>query len=160
MTMTASELVEEIQSSYEGELAEAEARSEVDAWVGVAPQEIQKIIRHLRDTHAPVHLSTITGVDLGESIGVIYHCVAKGVSLNVHTAVPKGDDRIESITPVLPAAILYEREVHDLLGVEFVGHPDMRRLILPEEWPEDDHPLRQDDADPAQGGKESEEESA
>lgn len=155
--MTASELVEQIRSSYEGELAEAEARSEVDAWVGVAPQEIQKMISHLRDAHAPVHLSTITGVDLGESIGIIYHCVAEGVSLNVHTAVPKGDDSIESITPVLPAAILYEREVRDLLGVEFVGHPDMRRLILPEEWPEDDHPLRRDAADESE---ESEEESA
>lgn len=155
--MTASELVEQIQRSFEGELAEAEARSEVDAWVGVAPQDIQKMMTHLRDAHAPMHLSTITGVDLGEAIGVIYHCAAEGVSLNVHTAVPKEDDQVDSITPVLPAAILYEREVHDLLGVEFVGHPDMRRLILPEEWPEDDHPLRREAADETE---ESEEEGA
>jgi len=156
MPLTASELVEQIQSGYEGELTEAETGSEVDVWVGVPPQDIQKIMGHLEEAHPPAHLSTITGIDVGECIGIIYHFAVEGCQLNVRCLVPKGEDRIDSITPVVPAAVLYEREVHDLLGVEFVGHPDMRRLILPEEWPEEDHPLRRDVAE----DEESEEEGA
>jgi len=45
---------------------------------------------------------------------------------------------------LVPGAILYEREVHDLLGVVFDGHPDLSRLILPEDWPEDVYPLRKE----------------
>jgi Ni,Fe-hydrogenase III component G len=144
MSVTASELVEHIKGNYEGELTEAEARPDGQAWVGVPHRDIRQLMGHLKQAHAPLHLSTITGVDLGESIGIIYHCAAESVSLNVHTAVPKQEDHVDSITPVLPAAVLYEREVRDLLGVEFDGHPDMRRLILPDGWPEDDHPLRRD----------------
>jgi membrane-bound hydrogenase subunit beta len=156
MTMTASELVEQIKGDYRGQLTEAEVRSDGQVWVGVPREDIRQLMEHLKQAHAPLHLSTITGIDLGESIGILYHCAAEGVSLNVHTAVPKQEDRIDSVTPVLPAAVLYEREVRDLLGVEFDGHPDMRRLILPEQWPEHDHPLRRD----AREREESEDEGA
>lgn len=157
MSVTAAELVEQIQNDYDGELTEAEATSETAAWVGVPPQDIQRIMQHLKEAHAPAHLSTITGMDVGDAIAIIYHFAAERVSLNVRALVSKADDRIDSITPVVPAAILYEREISDLLGVEFVGHPDPRRLILPEEWPEGDHPLRREEA---ADDEESEEEGA
>ena len=156
MSVTASELVEQVRRDYDGELTEAGAASDRDAWVGVPPGDIQAVMRHLMEKHAPAHLSTITGLDLGESVGIIYHYAVEGVALNVRAVVPKEEGRIDTITPVAPAAILYEREVFDLLGIEFVGHPDPRRLILPEEWPEDDHPLRRDAAE----DEESEEDGA
>lgn len=152
--MTASELVEQIQSEYEGELTEAEARSDVDAWVGVPPADVQQMARYIMGTWAPVHLSTISGVDNGREIEVLYHFVTEGVSLNLRAAVPKGDERIDTITPVVPAAILYEREIMDMFGVEIVGHPDPRRLILPEDWPEGDYPLRRDDVLEEEEGEE------
>ncbi len=152
--MTASELVEQIQSEYEGELTEAEARSDVDAWVGVPPADVQQMARYIMETWAPVHLSTISGVDNGREIEVLYHFATEGVSLNLRAAVPKGDDRIDTITPIVPAAILYEREIMDMFGVEIVGHPDPRRLILPEDWPEGDYPLRRDDVLEEEEGEE------
>jgi len=152
--VTASELVEQIQSEYEGELTEAEARSDVDAWVGVPPADVQQMARYIMETWAPVHLSTISGVDNGREIEVLYHFATEGVSLNLRAAVPKGDDRIDTITPIVPAAILYEREIMDMFGVEIVGHPDPRRLILPEDWPEGDYPLRRDDVLEEEEGEE------
>ena len=143
--MTASELVESIQGGYQGELVEAAAPSEIDAWVGVPPESVTEMSRYLRDTYPPLHLSTITGLDAGDAIEIIYHFVTEGVGLNLRASVPKSGDSIDSITPIIPAAVLYEREVTDLLGVTFTGHPDPRRLILPEDWPEGQHPLRKDE---------------
>jgi NADH-quinone oxidoreductase subunit C len=48
------------------------------------------------------------------------------------------------VVSLLPGAVLYEREVHDLLGVVFDGHPSLERLILPDDWPEGVYPLRKD----------------
>ena len=52
------------------------------------------------------------------------------------------DPSIDSITPVWPSANFYEREVWDLFGVRFHGHPSLRRIMMPEEW--QGHPLRKD----------------
>lgn len=145
IAVTATELIEQVQQQYEGELLEAHASSEVDAWLGVAPADIQAMARFIMEAWAPVHLSTITGVDNGREIEVLYHFVVDGCALNVRAAVPKGVDQIDTIVPVVPAAIMYEREVMDMFGVVMVGHPDPRRLTLPEDWPQGDYPLRKDD---------------
>ncbi len=143
--MTASELVAHIQNGYDGELTEATSPTDIDAWMNVAASDVVKLATYLRDAYPPLLLSTITGSDRGEAIDVIYHFATEGVSLSVRCVLAKGGDNgdlIDSVTPTLPAAILYEREVADLLGIEFVGHPDPRRLLLPEDAPEDEHPLR------------------
>lgn len=148
IAVTATELIEQVQQEYEGELLEARASSEVDAWLGVPPADVQAMARFIMEAWPPVHLSTITGVDNGKEIELLYHFVAAGCALNLRAAVPKGVDQIDTIVPVVPAAIMYEREVMDMFGVVMVGHPDPRRLTLPEDWPQGDYPLRKDDVVP------------
>ncbi len=62
----------------------------------------------------------------------------------LRTKLPHYSPSINSITPLIPAANWIEREVRDLLGIEFEGHPDPRRLVLPDDWPEGVHPLRKE----------------
>ncbi len=153
--MTAAEVVQRIQEDYEGELTEANARSEAEAWIGVPAADVQSIARFIVDTWHPVFLSTITGNDRGEEIDVIYHFVLDAVGLNLRASVSKSVDEIDTITEDVPAAILYEREINDMFGLTINGHPDPRRLVLPEDWPEGDYPLRRTDS----GDEEEEEEN-
>jgi len=60
--------------------------------------------------------------------------------LRVKVGVADGDARVPSVTPLFPAANFHEREVFDLFGISFDGHPDLRRILLPEGW--EGHPLR------------------
>ena len=62
--------------------------------------------------------------------------------LRVKVRVPDNDPRISSVVSVFPAAGWPEREVFDLFGILFDGHPDMRRILMPEDW--EGHPLRKD----------------
>ncbi len=64
--------------------------------------------------------------------------------LGVRTYLKENDNSFSSVTPKLPGANWYEREVYDLLGLEPKGHPDLRRLILPDDWPDGVYPLRRD----------------
>jgi NADH-quinone oxidoreductase subunit C len=75
---------------------------------------------------------------------VIYHILSHSMKARVRLAVPVEtiDPEIDSITPVWPSADFYEREVFDLFGVRFGGHPNLRRIMMPDEWK--GHPLRKD----------------
>ncbi|MGB6904951.1 MAG: NADH-quinone oxidoreductase subunit C, partial [Acidobacteriaceae bacterium] len=75
---------------------------------------------------------------------VTYHILSHQLKerVRLHVMVESLDPSVDSIVPVWPAANFYEREVWDLFGVRFNGHPGLRRIMMPEEW--DGHPLRKD----------------
>ena len=82
----------------------------------------------MRDLGA--RLATMTAVPLdGGETAIIYHYLAGRVAVNVKSETRNG--AIPSIVPSTPAASRIEREIHDLYAVEFVGHPDLSRLIRP-----------------------------
>jgi NADH-quinone oxidoreductase subunit C len=62
--------------------------------------------------------------------------------LRIKVPVPAADPTAPSITPVYPGANFYEREAYDLFGIVFSGHPDLSRILLPDDW--EGHPLRKD----------------
>lgn len=62
--------------------------------------------------------------------------------LRIRVEVPGDNPRIPSITGVFPGANFYERETYDLLGILFEAHPDLTRIVLPDDW--EGHPLRKD----------------
>jgi Ni,Fe-hydrogenase III large subunit/NADH:ubiquinone oxidoreductase subunit C len=98
----------------------------------------------LLERFASTTISTITGIDLGEDIELNYHLWCGNAEVTVKTRLPKTKPQVETVTDIMPGASLYEREVFELLGVRFLGHPDLRRLLLPDSWPEGQYPLRKD----------------
>jgi Ni,Fe-hydrogenase III component G len=91
-------------------------------------------------------LSIATGIDTRDGMEIIYHFSydEAGTYYNIKTLIPKDDLKIKSLTHFLPAANWIEREMHELLGIDFVGHPNLKPLLTAETWPTDLHPLRRD----------------
>lgn len=100
-------------------------------------------------------LAEMTAVDVWPReprFEVVYHFVSLGPSaiaeappparLRLKVRVPGTDPAVATISPVYPNANWYEREVWDLFGVTFTGHPDLRRILMPEDW--EGHPARKD----------------
>ena len=91
-------------------------------------------------------LGTATGVDVRDGIDILYHwCFEpQGAVVTLKVLAARPTLEVESIANVVPAANWIEREMHDLLGANFRNHPDMRRLLLDDSWPEGVHPLRKE----------------
>lgn len=68
--------------------------------------------------------------------------MAAGERIVVSTRVPYDDPTVPTITDVFAGANFYEREAYDLVGIDFPGHPDLTRILLPDDW--EGHPLRKD----------------
>ena len=94
-------------------------------------------------------LATATGIDTRDGIEILYHFShdEAGTFYTIKTIVPKDDLKIRSLADFLPAANWIEREIHELIGVDFTGHPNLVPLLTAETWPSELHPLRRDYAD-------------
>ena len=117
------------------------------AWVEVRPEDLLLVARWLRDD--PMHdfrqLTSLTAVDHMTRFEVVYHLLSlhKNQCATIKTAVTDREaPEIDSVVPVWYGAILQEREVYDLFGIRFRGHPDLRRIFLWEGY--SGWPLRKD----------------
>jgi NADH-quinone oxidoreductase subunit C len=146
---TQSSTVETVQHTFPQAVVEAvEYRGEHT--LVLKPEHLLAVCTFLRDSLQYSMLETVTAVDWPERLprfDVVYHLlsipnqcfirlkVRVGARSEEHPALP-------SVTTVWPGANWYEREVYDLFGLIFTGHPDLRRILMPNNWTT--HPLRKD----------------
>jgi len=90
--------------------------------------------------------NTISGVDLIHSLALVYHFIfdSDGLVVSLKLNVPTDSPEVDTISDIIPAAAFIEREVHDLFGVKFRGHPNLKKWIIADDWPEGVYPLRKD----------------
>jgi len=113
----------------------------------IAPGKISSICGFLKYDQKFVRLSTVTAVDRYPQeprFEVVYHLhsVERHKRVRLKCRVRGEDPILESVTPVWRGADWYEREVFDMFGIRFLGHPDLRRILMPDDW--EGHPLRKD----------------
>ncbi len=126
-----------------------------DTTIVLKPENLVTVARYLRDTPGLVYnfLSDISDVDYWEPggiwqrpgrYGLTYHLLSmlyrRRLTLKVY--LQEEDPSVESVISIWPAANWLEREIMDLMGIDFKGNPDKRRLMMPEDW--QGHPHRRD----------------
>jgi NADH-quinone oxidoreductase subunit C len=119
--------------------------------VDVRRERIGEILRFLRDDPSTLCdcLTDLCGVDhldrgATERFAVIYHLFSfpRRHRIRIRAWIPEADPEIDTATALWPAADWAEREAFDLYGIRFRGHPDLRRILLPDDY--EGHPLRKD----------------
>ncbi|MFN8545120.1 MAG: NADH-quinone oxidoreductase subunit C [Candidatus Binatia bacterium] len=149
--LDASQLHAQLRSRF-GEAIGDLAGTGRDAGVTVAAASIADVCRFLRDDPALRFdcLSNQSGVDYPKRdvIQVVYHLFSYPHRhwLVLKVDAPRDNPVVPTVSGVWSHANWEEREIFDLLGVTFEGHPDLRRILMPEDWP--GHPLRKDFVEP------------
>jgi NADH-quinone oxidoreductase subunit C len=115
--------------------------------IEIAPAKIVSVCGFLKYDIGFVRLSTVTGIDWYPAeprFEVVYHLhsLDRNERLRLKCRLPGAAPEIDSVTEVWRGANWFERETFDLFGVCFRNHPDLRRIMLPEDW--EGHPLRKD----------------
>jgi NADH:ubiquinone oxidoreductase subunit C len=90
--------------------------------------------------------NTTTGIDARDHMEMLYHFTfdREDLIVSFRLKLPKPNPEVDSLALLFEGANWNERETFELLGIKFRGHPDLRRLLLPEDWPDGIYPLRQD----------------
>ncbi|MFX1284922.1 MAG: NADH-quinone oxidoreductase subunit C [Promethearchaeota archaeon] len=121
----------------------------LDLYVTVQPESLIKVIKQLKEKYNVTHLLTIITQDQTDSYNLLYPFSInlrnqKSGKLILDLKLDKNDPKISSIVTEIPGAILYEREVYDMMGITFLNHPGLQRLLTPDSLPNYIYPLRKD----------------
>ncbi len=145
--MEINEIYNKLKSVFGEGIGELKTDLPVRPFFFADASKIDAVALFLRDEESMQfdNLSCLSGVDYDkDNLAVVYHLCsyALGHQLVVKCLVPKSDPKIKSVSDVWAAAEWHEREAFDLVGMIFEGNPDLRRILLPEDW--EGHPLRKD----------------
>ncbi|ABO50561.1 NADH dehydrogenase subunit C [Desulforamulus reducens MI-1] len=110
----------------------------------VPVESLMLFMRDLKEIYGFNYLTNVTGADYLEYLEVVYNLCIIGhpEMLHVKTRLDRNNPEVPSMVPIWGGAIWQEREVFDLLGIVFTDHPDLRRILLADDW--EGHPLRRD----------------
>ncbi len=119
-------------------------------FIQIVPEKIEEVILYMQEKHDMWQFSTLSGRDTGDDLQAVFHffLTEKKIGISFRINVPRSKPEYPSITHLVPGAEFVENELRELFGVVPVGHPNVRRIELPENWPKDEFPLRKDWTDP------------
>jgi len=149
--MDVAEIHRELREKF-GNAVSAELKLGDWSSCDIEPTRIAEVCRYLRDApHLRFDcLSNLSAVDrkADDRIEVYYHLLSYqcGHRLVLRAAASRPDPVLPTVSHLWPIANWLEREAFDLMGVQFPGHPDLRRILMPEDWV--GHPLRKDFVEP------------
>jgi NADH:ubiquinone oxidoreductase subunit C len=116
-------------------------------YFSIAKEDIFETVKFLFK-ELGLRFSTASGVDTPQGLEILYHFSfdQTGEIYSIRVLIEdKKHPEIEAITPIFPGAEWSEREIWEMLGVNFKGHPNLKRLLLADDWPEGNYPLRRKD---------------
>lgn len=143
--MTKEDILSEIKNGLGDHIVEFHEKSPRRYYVEVKPEALPDATRLIfRELGARFQIAS--GVDTPSCIEILYHWAfdQNDFLVVIRTKLDRENPEIESVAPICVATEWIEREMWELLGINFKGHPDMRHLLLVDDWPEGKYPLRRD----------------
>jgi len=143
--MTRAEILDNIKNRFSDKNAKFFEKSRKRVYIDIERKDLSEFIKCVF-TDLGARFNIASAVDTPKAIEILYHFTFDKVNLmvSIRAYLDKNDPHIHSITSIVKGSEWIEREMHELLGVEFDGHDDIQPLLLPEGWPKDKHPLRRD----------------
>jgi NADH-quinone oxidoreductase subunit C len=149
IVISMDELATRLGEAFPGELSDIRIQDPDTVIAQVEPAVLRGVARRLHDLPqiAFDSLTLISTVDYGRHFDLVYHLYSFAANryLELHVRLPRGKAVVDTISDVWPSANWYEREAWDMMGIRFLGHPDLRRILLKDDWI--GHPLRKDYVD-------------
>lgn len=142
---TREEILKDIKTRFKDDIIDFFDKSPKRVYIEIKPESIIRIGSYIfKDLEARFNIAS--GVDARSHIEILYHFSLEYINLLISLRVKLNRQKpsIDSLAKVFNGANWIEREMNELLGIEFRGHPDMRRLLLADEWPQGVYPLRRD----------------
>jgi Ni,Fe-hydrogenase III component G len=143
--MTREEVLSALKNRFRDDILDLFDKSSKRVYMEIRPEAITEVGTFIfRDLEARFNIAS--GVDARTHIEILYHFSLEYINLliSVRVKLDRKNPSIESLAPIFKGANWIEREMNELLGIEFRGHPNMKRLLLADEWPEGVYPLRTD----------------
>jgi len=140
IAMTEANIVNLLETKMADKPVKCTVMGERRVSVEIDADDLKEGISILLQTYQP-RFMTLAAVDNGLDIELMYHFSVDGMVVTLCTAIPKESGQVKTITDVVPAAELIEREVSELFGIIFEGHPRTTNLVLPDDWPAENKPL-------------------
>lgn len=146
--MTSQELIQRLRENLNGKVIDCWEPRDGRVFVKVAPSDIVSACNYIFNTLGARYMTTCATDDRWRTgkftITHFFSLDSDKLFLSVRAEVDAENPVLPSITLLIPGAEWAEREQQDLVGVKFEGHPDPRRLVLPDDFPPDLYPLRKD----------------
>lgn len=138
-------IIENIKVRSGKDLSEVIHKSKNRAYFTINKNILPQIARYLFNEEK-ARFSTASGVDTRKAVEILYHFSIDeiGLIITLRVILDKPDPEIDSLTPFMKCAEWIEMEMHEMLGVGFKGHPNLKHLLLKDDWPEGNYPLRRD----------------
>ena len=137
--------IEALKEKFGGKIKKVHEHNPRRLYVSIDKEDLSDVARFLYDNYQG-RLCTASATDLRSGIEINYHFMIASEQriVNLKVKLAKPFPEVPSLAPWLKAANWIEREFYDMLGVKAVGHPDPRRLLLSDDWPDGEFPLRRD----------------
>lgn len=103
-------------------------------WISLEKKKLLHTLKDLKSLGVS-RISSISGVDEGKTIDVIYHFIHKKKTINIRVSLDKKNCVVDSITGIYPGANLFERELYEMTGVQVKNHPNLKKLFLAKNSP-------------------------
>jgi len=144
--MTAQDIYDILKAQFGDAILEAKLDGVPDPFISIQPEKIREVSEFAKNDERLKfdYLMCLSGVDYKGKLGVVYHLfsMTHRHKIVLKVQVPTDSPNVPSVESIWKAANWHEREAFDLYGIHFVGHPDLRRILLPYDW--EGHPLRKD----------------